>query len=100
MTDSLVPDWIKSIKQQQNQEAARAEAAAKEQLLIAKTIQADGPEFWKSLIKELRINTDRLPEIGIRAELSELAPGREDGYQIRLTKVGAFPAQTYTNVFY
>jgi hypothetical protein len=65
-------------------------------LLAAKTIQADGPQFWKQLCKDLKIAIDNLPLIGVQATLSDV-PG---GLQIRMHTESLMPRQTYTNLSY
>lgn len=94
MTDSLIPDWIKNTRDQNELSAAADRQERQEMLLARKTIQADGLDFWKQLCKELKIAVDSLTEIHVRAILSDV-PG---GLQIRMNTEGLMPRQTYTNL--
>jgi hypothetical protein len=99
MTDAQVPDWIKNIKEQRAQETARAHAAAQQQLLLAKTIKADGPEFWTLLLKELHITMESLGGIGLRGQMTKLEGG-EVGQEVTVFNPASLSGRTYTNIFY
>lgn len=95
MTDSLVPDWIRSLQLQDQQHAAMEKHKEQARLLEEKTVKADGPEFWKQFLEQVQITVQSLAEIGITAQLTYLG-GADQGHAIQITQ----PRQTYTNVFY
>jgi hypothetical protein len=100
MTDSLVPDWIRKIQHEQDQAAIKKGADADRSLLLAKTIQADGPLFWKGLLKELQLTVDGLPKIGVHGELKGINSQEGEAYRISVTLKSALAAQAYTDLFY
>jgi hypothetical protein len=101
MTNALVPDWIKKIKAQQDRDAAIAQATAQRQALLTKTIKADGPDFWRDLLKELHVIIDSLPLIGLRAQMADIPSGTsEEGQEITVFNYAVLDGQTCTNIFY
>jgi hypothetical protein len=55
MTDSLIPDWMKSIKKQQEDAANEEE---RDQLYVALSDsvgRSEGPKFWQQFMKELEL---------------------------------------------
>lgn len=100
MTDSLVPDWIRKIQHEQDQAASKKEADADRVLLLAKTIQADGPLFWRVLLKELQITVDALPKIGVCGNLTSANAHEGEAYRISVSVKSALAAQAYTDLFY
>jgi hypothetical protein len=100
MADPPIPSWIKKIKEEKEQDATRAEYEAQHAALAAKTIEADGPAFWKQLLEELEITVHSLPAIGVSASMSDLSKQTEEGCQISVARESAFPAIAYVNVFY
>jgi hypothetical protein len=95
MTDKLVPDWVRGIQLQEQQQAAMDKHKEEARLLEEKTIKADGPEFWRQFLEQVQITVQSLPEIGIIGQLVSLG-GADQGHMIQLTQ----PRQTYTNIFY
>jgi hypothetical protein len=100
MTDSPVPEWIKRIKREQDEQKAAAKQSPQQTALAAKTIQAGGPVFWTQLLQELQITVDSLPLIGIRAHLSDLRSNLELSCRIEMSRESNFPGHTYVNLFY
>lgn len=65
------------------------------------TVKAEGPEFWRQLLKELAIHANSLPEIGLHSQVSKLDnPDFEQRYRIDVSLRAAFPRMTYTDLFY
>ena len=62
MNDALVPNWIKEMESEAELAKAQSEAAAQRQIAATLTVEAEGPEFWRQLHKELAINADALPK--------------------------------------
>ena len=101
MTEALVPDWIKRIKEQRDMDSVTAQVIAQQQALLAKTIEADGPTFWRDFLKDLQITVDSLDFIGLRAQMTEVTSGTsEDGQQILVFNPALLARQTHTNIFY
>jgi hypothetical protein len=102
MNDVLVPGWIKEVKAQEELEKAKENAAAQRAIAAGLLISSEGPEFWRQLLKELAINTDALPEIGLAGSTSPFGnpEGGEQRCRVNVSKPGAFPALTYTDLFY
>jgi len=84
MNDSLMPDWIKRIKDEEAAKASKRELDRQRQIAAEKTLQSDGPEFWKSVMQELKLASDSLSQIGIRANFSEIGGQGEHGCRIEL----------------
>ena len=101
MNDVLVPAWIKEEQAQAELEKAKADAEVQRRITAALLIQTEGAEFWRQLLKELAINTDALPKLGIRGSTSPFVnPQGEQHCRIEVALVGAFPKITYTDLFY
>ena len=101
--DPLIPKWIRKIKAQDDLTAAKIDGNVQRHLLAQKTVQADGPAFWKQLLKELKIATDGLALIELRGSLANIEtalPGDEEARHIAISIEALLPKQTYTNVFY
>jgi len=101
--DPLIPKWIRKIKAQDDLTAAKIDGNTQRQLLALKTVHADGPTFWKQLLKELKIATDGLALIevlGSLADIETVLPRDEEALHIAISISALLPRQTYTNVFY
>src|ERR1700722_6940979 len=101
--DPLIPKWIRKIKAQDDLTAAKIDGNTQRQLSALKTVQTDGPVFWKQLLKELKIATEGLALIELRGSLAniETAPAREEEARHVAVSISAvLSKQTYTNVFY
>jgi hypothetical protein len=101
--DGLIPKWIRKIKAQDDLTAAKIEGNTQRQLLALRSVQADGPAFWKQLLKELKIATDSLGLIELQGSLGTVGTalsGDEDARHIVVSLSALLPKQTYTNVFY
>jgi hypothetical protein len=101
MADRLVPKWIADIKDQETQGLLERQAHRDRELLAAKMIQADGPGFWASLLKELKITVCSLPEIGVQAEMVNLGGTHpEEHYRISAVLKSAFPSYSGIRLSY
>jgi hypothetical protein len=101
--DPHIPKWIKKIKAQDDLTAAKIDGNTHGQLLALKTVHADGPAFWKQLLKELKIATDGLALIALRGSLANIEtplPSDEEAWHIAISVSALLPKQTYTNVLY
>lgn len=100
MGDQLAPEWVKRIKQADHNEAARRELENQRRVAAEKTLKADGPAFWTSVVQELKRTSDSLSEIGIRSTFSEIGGQGERGCRIELA--AGFPRVSLAdvNVFY
>jgi hypothetical protein len=99
MTDSLIPDWIRQIKQSEDEATEATRSASKDAALAANVIQAKGPAFWRELLKELQITVDSLPAINLRATMSTIS-AKPEAVQVQITRESVFPMQLYINLFY
>jgi hypothetical protein len=102
MNDTPIPDWIKKIKESDQQEAAEIEAQRQRQLTAERIIQAEGSVFWKQLLEELHITLDSLQEIGLSGSMADIQtpPSGEQGCQVFVSSSSFFADQTHRNVFY
>jgi hypothetical protein len=102
MTESQTPEWIKKIRQDEDDRFARQLAEDTRQFVVRKTIEVYGPEFWKQLKKELQIAADNLENIGLKGSASDAPKMSEsgEGFQVYVTGPSGSPRETYTNVFY
>jgi|HubBroStandDraft_4_1064222.scaffolds.fasta_scaffold128388_2 hypothetical protein len=99
----LIPKWIRKIKAQDDLTAAKIDGNTQRQLLALKTVQADGPVFWKQLLKELKIATDGLALIELQGSLANIETALshdEEARHVAVSFSALLPKQTYTNVFY
>jgi hypothetical protein len=99
----LIPKWIRKIKAQDDLTAAKIDGNAQRQLLAQTTVQADGPAFWKQLLKELKLATDGLALIELHGSLANfetVLSSDEEARHIAISISALLPKQTYTNVFY
>jgi hypothetical protein len=102
MNNPIVPDWIKKIKADDEKKDLIAEKEAWRRLAGEKAIKADGPEFWKQLLKELKITVDGLASIEIQASVADCGSklSSEESYRITLTAGSFFPRHIYIDLFY
>jgi hypothetical protein len=101
--DPLIPKWIRKIKAQDDLTAAKIDGNVQRHLLALKTVQADGPTFWKQLLKELKIAVNGLALIELRGSLANIEtalPNDEEAWHIAISVSALLPKQTYTNVLY
>jgi len=102
--DSLIPEWIKNIRDQDELKTAKADANMQRQLLAKKTIETDGPAFWKQLLKELELQTRALAIIprlrGSLAGIETAIPTGEEARHVAIFYSGLVPQDTSTNIFY
>jgi hypothetical protein len=101
MNPQLVPDWIKHLKAEEAGKRSQTDSEAAKQLCAATTITAQGPEFWRQLFRELALNTDSLPELGLQGSATiQDTSTSEMCYRIEVSLRAAWPKMTYTNLFY
>jgi len=108
MTESLIPEWIREIKREQEDSAHEAERAHQDSIAATSVIKAKGLAFWKQLAKELKIAVDACESLGIRASLGDIgqdprAPIRTSNeYGLRIEMAYGFPrvSRIYANLFY
>jgi hypothetical protein len=100
MTDSIVPNWIKEIEASDRLKATAENASALEDVLTEKTIQTDGPTYWKQLQKELHIAVEGLKRIGISGAISVAFAVQQKGIQVKLYRTDRPARQDYVNLFY
>ncbi len=100
MSDQLTPEWIKQIKEADDAATAHAELRKHRRVAAEKTLAADGPEFWKQLVREFSNAVNAMSQINVRGTLSDIGGNGQGAYQIQLT--AGFPnvRTIYTNVFY
>lgn len=87
------PEWIRKIEQEE--EAKKQEVAR---------IEAEGPRFWKQLLKKLEIAAAACKHIGVRASVSNIGgspnTSTEEAWHVLVAAGSRSPAPTYTNLFY
>ena len=98
MTDSIIPEWVKQKRASLDAAEANATLARQTALLEEKIIEADGPGFWKQLLKELYITLASLSEIHLRGSLNDIG-GKHPAESIQVY-VSKKAHQAYTNLFY
>jgi|ERR1700722_12314204 len=104
MNDVLTPGWIREIEAENARKAAADEAAAQSQLVASMTIDADSPEFFRHFVRELAINTDALPKIGLGGETYQIENRHHETEQhcrVEVFKPEALiPNFTHADLFY
>jgi len=100
MNDSITPDWIKEIEAAEAVHTAAARATVAEDSLRAKTIQADGPAYWRLLQKELYIAVEGLKRVGITGVIEDAFAVKEKGIQVRIQRTDRPSKQAFVKLFY
>jgi hypothetical protein len=100
MTDSIVPNWIKELEASDLLKATADNASALDSALMDKTIQADGPAYWKQLQKELHIAVEGLKRIGISGAISDAFAVQRKGIQVKIYRTEQPSRQGFFNLFY
>jgi len=101
MDEMLMPDWIKQIKAEDDLSNARNDAERDRHRAAEVTVIANGPDFWKQLLKELKITVDNLDAIRCRGSLTIMGDPRvEQTCRVLVARKSIIPNQTYTDLFY
>jgi acyl-CoA hydrolase len=105
MDDALIPEWIKKIRQEEEAKKSREEANQQRAALLSAKIAAQGPGFWKQLVKGLEITAPECKHIGIRASVSNIGglhntTGAEEACRVSVMVGLPFPQQTHTDLSY
>lgn len=97
MNDSLMPEWMK--KKKAEQESASVKEEARQQRAVtfdSLLIKRDSRKFWKELQQKLEIAVRFLPELGLTGSTSPLG----DGVRVAVSCPGVLPIQTHTDLFW
>ena len=97
-----LPDWIEKEVDEANREHKVSETRARKSLEYSMITRRKGPTFWQQLIVNLRNNTDNLPSIGLSGDtaLVNYPKQGEQSCRVSVTKPGASPKVTHTDIFY
>jgi len=96
LVNDITPKWIRDLKEEDEETEAARERDSQEKQIASLKIQAEVPDFWKQVLKEIQINVDGLAQIGLRASMSPLGA---DGCHVEVARTGTIPKIDYTNVF-
>ena len=100
MEDALTPEWIRNRKAQTAVLRTTTEAAEQSKAVTQLRIEAEGPEFYRQVLLEIKLNLDALPDIGARGTLSTFgSPRGEQRCRIDVARAGS-PSVTYTDMAY
>ena len=104
MNESLNPDWVNRMIEQDRHKSANVEAETLQQVAASKTILADSPMFWKQLLKELRFTVDSpgLKDGRVQASISEIGSPQSAGevYRISVNSTSAIAKIAQTDLHY
>lgn len=97
-----LPDWIGKEVEETNRKQEVNKIRARKSLEHSVTASKKGPKFWQELISNLRNNTDNLPSIGLSGDTSLVGYPQqgEQSCRVSVSKSGAFPKFTHTDIFY
>jgi hypothetical protein len=97
IVNDITPKWIRELRAEDEERERDRERVSQEQQVASLRIAAEAPDFWKQVLKEIKINVDSLSEIGLRGSLS---PIERDGVHVEVARTDLRPATSYTNVFW
>lgn len=92
---ALIPDWINQMKEADDKLAREEEARKHKVAAATMTLKTEGPEFWNSFLKELKVSLDALSEIGVRAVINNAGDPGGNSYYISMN-YGTVPVRTAT----
>ncbi len=96
MNDSLMPEWMKKKKVEQESASVQEEASQQRVVTFASLlIKKDGRKFWRELQEKLGISVRFLPALGLTGSTSPLG----NGVRVSVSCPGVLPIKTYTDLF-
>ena len=99
--EELVPDWIKQIKNEDEIRNAISDAQKQRDAAGRAIIRAEGPAFWKQLLKELKVCVDGLEVLKLRGVLDIRGDVRaEQCCRVSVARKAIIPSQTYADLIY
>jgi hypothetical protein len=96
MNDSLMPEWMKKKKAEQESASAKEETRQQRTVTASLLIERDGPNFWKELQEKLEIGVQFLPQLGFTGSTTTFG----GGVRVSVSSPGVFANQTYTDLFW
>lgn len=102
MNDSIKPNWVKRRASKTIVIEAKREARTEREKAALKKFESEGPEFWRQLLLELRVNADALGEIGASGKVdSHYDEGtNEEICRVDVVKKGPIIGMTYVAIYY
>jgi hypothetical protein len=102
MENALTPEWIRHEESQRAMASARADAVTQRTTAALLEIEASAPGFWRQLLLELKLNTESLPRIGVRGQVSTVGSEKcgHAGYRVDVASKCIRPDISYSDVFY
>lgn len=102
MNDSIKPKWVKNRESQAILIEAKREARTEREKAALKKIEATGPEFWRQLLIELRVNVDALGGLGASGKVDSHFDENthEEICRVDVVKKGPIIGMTYVGLFY
>src|SRR5215469_5073353 len=98
MTDeSMVPEWMRREKAENELAEAREEARNQRVLAAALLLEKLRPTFWTDVLRHLKIAVDALPVLGMAGSFSPVQVLQT--VRIQVSKPGIFANFTYTDLF-
>lgn len=94
MNDSMMPDWMKKKKEQEDLASAKEEARRQRDLAVSNLIELKSPEFWKRLKEQLAIAVEFLPGLNLSGQITDAV----GSVRVSMSKAGVFANQTYTDL--
>lgn len=102
MNDSIKPNWVKRRESQTILIEVKREAVREQERAALLMIEADGPDFWRQLILELRVNADAIGGLGASGKVDSHydESTHEEMCRIDVVKKGPIIGMTYAGIFY
>jgi hypothetical protein len=96
MDESLVPEWMKKRRQEDELAELKKEAARYREVDASLLIRQEGPKFWSQLQQSLAIAVDSLPVLKLAGSITQYS----EGIRIDVIYYHLVPIQTYTDIIY
>ena len=96
MDQTLVPEWMKKIRQEDELAEAKKEAARQSEVESSSLLRQEGPKFWSQLQQCLAVVVDSLPVLNLAGSISQFS----EGIRIEVVYYHLIPVQTYTDISY
>jgi hypothetical protein len=96
MDETLVPEWIKKRRQEDELAEVKKEAARYREVETSLLLKQEGPKFWNQLQQSLAIAVDSLPLLKLMGSITQYS----EGIRVEVIYYHLIPIQTYTDIIY
>jgi hypothetical protein len=96
MDDSLVPEWIKKRRQEDEIAEAKRDSIRQQAVEASLLLKQEAPKFWSQLQQSLAIAVDSLHVLRLSGSIAQYS----EGIRIDVIFHHLVPIQTYTDIIY